>query len=233
LSARTLRISYITQVSVSVHGQNFQLIFAKGGPGGSGVEAVQGSGKLWSEQWGMNLVSFDPRSVGLSGPKVSCVGPVPGNEALARRQEDSIIVGDLAGEWEKNLKSNTECAINNKDTEMKYVGTSAVVQDMIHFAEHQAALRGADPETAHINYFGTSYGTLLGSTLVGMYPERVRRVLPPLTKDGSQTGLMTLRMASGCSRSFVSRPAPNGVVSPKAWDPSRKSNSVSTALFLG
>jgi pimeloyl-ACP methyl ester carboxylesterase len=108
---------------------------------------------------------------------VSCAGPSPGNDTLKRRQEDSIILGDTKGSWEESLKRNTKCAANNKDSEMKYVGTSAVVQDMMHFVELQAALRGQDPASAHINYFGTSYGTGVGQTLVALYPERVRRAL--------------------------------------------------------
>jgi pimeloyl-ACP methyl ester carboxylesterase len=86
-------------------------------------------------------------------------------------------LGDLKGKWEQNLKFNTECAEYNKNSEMKYIGTSAVVQDMMHFVELQAALRDKDPASAHINYFGTSYGTGVGQTLVALYPERVRRAL--------------------------------------------------------
>lgn len=125
----------------------------------------------------MNIVSFDPRSVGKSDPKVSCSSPPSGNETITRRQEDSIIVGDLKGMWDKKLKEQSACAALNKDTGMKYIGTSAVVQDLIYFIEQQALLKGEDPETAQINYFGTSYGTAIGQTLVAMYPQRLRRVL--------------------------------------------------------
>lgn len=48
---------------------------------------------------------------------------------------------------------------------------------MIHISELQAKLRGKDPKKTLINYYGVSYGTLLGQTLVAMYPDRLRRVL--------------------------------------------------------
>jgi len=48
---------------------------------------------------------------------------------------------------------------------------------MMHFVGLQAAAKGKDPETAQINYYGVSYGTGVGQTLVALYPDRLRRVL--------------------------------------------------------
>lgn len=79
--------------------------------------------------------------------------------------------------WDKALKENTACTKANQNTDAKYVGTSAVVQDMVHFTEVSAAMKGKDPSKALINYYGVSYGTLVGQTLVAMYPDRLRRVL--------------------------------------------------------
>lgn len=86
-------------------------------------------------------------------------------------------LGDLTKSWNETLTKNEACSAANEHTDAKYVGTSAVVQDMMHFVELQAAARGKDPKTAHINYYGVSYGTLVGQTLVAMYPDRLRRVL--------------------------------------------------------
>jgi pimeloyl-ACP methyl ester carboxylesterase len=48
---------------------------------------------------------------------------------------------------------------------------------MVHFTELQAAARGKDPKSVKINYYGVSYGTLLGQTLVALYPDRIQRIL--------------------------------------------------------
>lgn len=148
-----------------------------GGPGGSGVEAFTegGFGKQFAKQWkGYNPVSFDPRGVKHTKPSLACSYDSI-NATLSRRDLD--LLGDMRSIWDESLERNTACAQANQHNDAKYVGTSAVVQDMVHFTEVQAAMKGKDPSKALINYYGVSYGTLIGQTLVAMYPERVRRVL--------------------------------------------------------
>lgn len=128
---------------------------------------------MWAKRWGYNIVSFDPRGVKWTKPLLNCA---PSNEPSKRRREVRTL-GDLSEEWNTSLQSNTACSEFNADTDAKYAGTSAVVQDMMHFTELQAAARGKDPKTAQINYYGVSYGTLVGQTLVALYPDRLRRVL--------------------------------------------------------
>lgn len=151
------------------------LLFNPGGPGESGVGFVQTQASDYAKKWNMNIVSFDPRGVKLSGPAVSC-SPSNSTTKLKRRQ-DSTIVGDLKAAWDDQLESNSACSAANEGSNAKYVGTSAVVQDMMHFVELQATLRGQNPKTALINYYGVSYGTCVGQTLVNLYPDRLRRVL--------------------------------------------------------
>jgi pimeloyl-ACP methyl ester carboxylesterase len=149
-----------------------------GGPSEPGVNSLTSEtngasyGQEWSEKWGVNMVSFDPRGVGWTGPDVSCT-PANGTK-LERRDELQTAMEKAYGEM---LKTNRACSEANKDTDAKYIGTSAVVQDLMHFTELSAALKGKDPKTAGINYFGVSYGTVIGQTLAQMYPDRIRRVL--------------------------------------------------------
>ncbi|KAJ4297760.1 hypothetical protein N0V90_005655 [Kalmusia sp. IMI 367209] len=86
-------------------------------------------------------------------------------------------IGDLSKQWNESLAMAEACAAANKYTTAKYIGTSAVARDLIHFTELQAAAKGKDPKEALINYYGISYGTVLGQTLAAMYPNRLRRVL--------------------------------------------------------
>lgn len=55
----------------------------------------------------------------------------------------------------------------------------------MHFVQLQAVARGKNPQEAKINYWGISYGTILGQTLVAMYPNQIRRVL----LDGNAYGV--------------------------------------------
>jgi pimeloyl-ACP methyl ester carboxylesterase len=189
-SVRMLRTLCSTQVRQLNTFGNEAVLTVQGGPGEGGVDNVLGSmeknytggrGEKWSKMWGVNLVSFDPRSTGWSGPKVSCA---PANTTaqplLGRRATQEEYRQAFDGMASKNLACNEA----NKDTDAKYVGTSAVVQDMMHFVELEAAAKGKKPEEATINYYGISYGTVIGQTLAQMYPDRLRRVLLDANVNG-------------------------------------------------
>jgi pimeloyl-ACP methyl ester carboxylesterase len=147
-----------------------------GGPGVSGTELLMGWGPEFAKSWGYNPVSFDPRGVSWTGPQVSCSYDSD-NTTTLRRRSDLDALGDMTEIFNKQLQVNHACSVANEHTNAKYVGTSAVVQDMMHFTELQAAARGKDPKKALINFYGVSYGTLMGQTLVAMYPDRLGRVL--------------------------------------------------------
>lgn len=144
-----------------------------GGPGESGVEQLLELGPIFAKRWNFNPVSFDSRGVGFSGPKVACTNT---NSTSLRRRELNAL-GDLTEIWNEALELSIACAAAMKRTNARYVGTSAVVQDMMQFTELQATARGKIAKTALINYYGISYGTVIGQTLVAMYPDRVNRIL--------------------------------------------------------
>jgi pimeloyl-ACP methyl ester carboxylesterase len=146
-----------------------------GGPGESGTEFLLSSGPAMAKRWGYNPVSFDPRGVSWTKPKISC--SYDQNNSTLSRRDNLDALGDMTEIWNVSFAQNHACAVANEHTNAKYVGTSAVVQDLMYFTELQAAARGKDPKKALINYYGVSYGTLLGQTLVAMYPDRIRRIL--------------------------------------------------------
>lgn len=103
---------------------------------------------------------------------------------LTTRERDHYDGGSAAStpliEQYQSTKAHGEfCTANNQipRSKAKYVGTSAVVQDMMYYTELVAQSRGEDPEEAKIWYYGTSYGTVIGHTLAAMYPDRVGRIL--------------------------------------------------------
>ncbi|CAE6442757.1 unnamed protein product, partial [Rhizoctonia solani] len=61
------------------------------------------------------------------------------------------------------------CNAYNKGT-LKYVGTASTVRDMVALHDY---LEG----TKEINYWGFSYGTIIGNYFVNMFPDRVGRVV--------------------------------------------------------
>src|SRR5690348_2472398 len=120
-----------------------------GGPGESGVDNIQGWAPTWAKHWpGYNFVSFDPRGVYSTKPALSC-----GNSTDAELRRRDLFEQSLQKSWDENLKRNHDCSVFNKDSDAKYVGTLANVQDMMHFTELQAAARGKDPKKALINYY--------------------------------------------------------------------------------
>jgi pimeloyl-ACP methyl ester carboxylesterase len=130
-------------------------------------------GPIFAKRWNFNPVSFDPRGVGLSGPKVACT--TTNSTSLRRRELNAL--GDLTEVWNETLELSIACAAAMKRTNARYIGTSAVVQDMMHFTGLQATARNKNAKTALINYYGVSYGTVITQTLVTMYPGRVNRIL--------------------------------------------------------
>ncbi|EUC66848.1 alpha/beta fold hydrolase [Rhizoctonia solani AG-3 Rhs1AP] len=53
---------------------------------------------------------------------------------------------------------------------LKYMGTSTVTRDIEYMSK---VITGPDTP---INYYGGSYGSILGSYLINMFPERVSRI---------------------------------------------------------
>ncbi|KAG8931574.1 hypothetical protein FRC02_002502 [Tulasnella sp. 418] len=159
-----------------------------GGPGESGVEFLTRSADTLStlSHGAYDLVSWDPRGVKDSEPEINCFDKakdafefgqsfygLKGIEARGNftnqadidfliSQTDAITAGIDA--WyaicEENVGEN-----------LKYIGTTAVVRDMVAMAD---ALEGPDKP---VNYWGFSYGTTIGSYFVNMFPNRVGRVI--------------------------------------------------------
>ncbi|KAF2734834.1 alpha/beta-hydrolase [Polyplosphaeria fusca] len=156
------------------------ILFNPGGPGGSGVNAIlTGFDTQIMENFGgnYNIISFDPRGVNnsalvepltchnMSDPDNYGQMPSPGHSIPLRElYAHSVAIGNF-------------CTKVNAETHARYHGTLAVVQDMMHFHKLNTALKGGDPETEPIWYYGVSYGTVIGQTLAAYYPDRVGRVI--------------------------------------------------------
>nr|WP_171782223.1 alpha/beta hydrolase [Isoptericola halotolerans] len=144
------------------------LLVNPGGPGGSGIsylEAAAGSlGERVRESY--DVVGFDPRGV-RSSTEVACYDDAAKDEYLSEDADLSTDEGlEAAGEssaaWAEACAENTGELLGNVDTQ-----SAAKDMDML-----RAAL--GDDE---LHYLGFSYGTSLGATYAGLFPDRAGRLV--------------------------------------------------------
>lgn len=180
INAGTVNIAYVKYTSTNQSTQD--IIYNPGGPGGSGVNSVVEAGetilrKLSSQ---FNLIGFDPRGVGHSGPNLTC-SP---NKSKVRRghklSERTIPLEDFLG-----IKAGLEsCSRFNLHTNAKYAGTVANSQDIAHLLDLNQAQKGVHGKP-QLWYYGQSYGTVLGQTFAALYPDRVGRMILDGNIDGT------------------------------------------------
>ncbi|KAG8719676.1 hypothetical protein FRC08_002275 [Ceratobasidium sp. 394] len=151
------------------------------GPGGSGTAFVEEGGVHLSAimDGRYDIIGFDSRAVNLTGPWTACFdteakpllsglqlelagAPYPRSTLDIDRKIVKNINGLFAGH-------SAACVKNGNRKMLESSGTAFVVQDMERIVE---AL-GEDG----INYYGYSYGTILGATFAAMRPNLVKRMV--------------------------------------------------------
>ncbi|TFK84554.1 alpha/beta-hydrolase [Polyporus arcularius HHB13444] len=167
------------------------VLFNPGGPGGSGLAFLNDNKDLFLRLTGgvYDVLGWDPRGVG----NVTVPGDtfcfdnreeyealfngtveLTGIEEIGNFANDSDVQAllDQASALQQKYEEVGQRCLNSPNGKyLRYLGTAATVRDMVSIAD---ALDG--PETP-INYLGISYGTLIGSWFVNMFPERVGRVV--------------------------------------------------------
>ncbi|KAI0708631.1 TAP-like protein-domain-containing protein [Earliella scabrosa] len=158
-----------------------------GGPGGPGVGLAINAGSVLQQLTGneYDIIGFDPRGIGQTEPTTQCF---PSKEARAAFIANTVlgqgydVGGDLsdpqnrfhliAQQREAEALYKTQFAIcgQNMGDALRYMGTTTVARDIDFIASR---LDGPD---SLINFYGLSYGTVIGQYLVNMFPERVGRV---------------------------------------------------------
>ncbi|KAF2260807.1 hypothetical protein CC78DRAFT_609764 [Lojkania enalia] len=176
-SAGTTNVAFIKVSGAGGNGAGQNIYFNPGGPGGSGVQSALGG--LLDQVLsvfgpGYNIISFDPRGVNNSGPSpLTCWSDAEAKAAYSQPSPSS----DLKEFYAANVAYGEYCTKTNEETNVKYAGTLAVVQDIVHFHELDIVLNGGDPATTPIWYYGVSYGTVIGQTLAVTYPDRIGRMI--------------------------------------------------------
>lgn len=141
------------------------LLWNPGGPGQSGVELSSVSFLLPEQvRQSFDFITWDPRGIGVSTPAITgpgCEIPKPTRPATGTVDWAQVLKDRVP----QVRRMNARCFERNRSI-IENAGTLDNAYDI-------EAMRQALGEE-QINYWGLSYGTLLGSTYLQLFPERVR-----------------------------------------------------------
>jgi pimeloyl-ACP methyl ester carboxylesterase len=143
------------------------LLLNPGGPGGSGVQFIEGASFLASLAGSYNLISWDPRGIGQSDP-VECVSAPTLRSVIAADPAPST-PSQVAALVAESKQFVAACKANTPMSLLENVSTADTARDMDQL---RAALG-----LGQLNYLGFSYGTYLGELYAEMFPTHVRAMV--------------------------------------------------------
>lgn len=183
------------------------ILMNPGGPGESGTEFVLNSGNtfqgIFDGEKHYEILGFDPRGVGTSTPNGSCY-----TDEENRLHDISLflslpaIKSGNAGfnyQYQLGVAYGKLCAENNgPDSIFSHMSSAAVVRDMLEIVNRVDDLRvkemndtSQDDDSTtrplpRLQYYGASYGTVLGNMFLSMFPDRVERMILDGVVDGDE-----------------------------------------------
>ncbi|KAK7036366.1 Abhydrolase-4 domain-containing protein [Favolaschia claudopus] len=146
------------------------ILFNPGGPGGSGVDTILELGSLFRTILGpsFDLVGFDPRGIARSLPRASFfttqaeraqfppqISLNASQDAFGRTMANSMLEATLAG-------------ARDDHGSLRFINTEATARDMMKIVEAYGEEK--------LQYWGFSYGTVLGATFAAMFPDKIGRM---------------------------------------------------------
>ncbi|MEU5811135.1 alpha/beta hydrolase [Streptomyces sp. NPDC047718] len=142
-----------------------------GGPGGPGTVQVPQNYDSFPEELRerFDIVSWDPRGIGNS-TAVSCFDSTDAAEAWGRSKPAGFPVGQKERTTWIEAYEDLGRRCEQRDAELlRHVSTADTARDL-------DLLRQAVGEP-QLNYFGVSYGTILGATYANLFPDKVRAMV--------------------------------------------------------
>jgi pimeloyl-ACP methyl ester carboxylesterase len=149
------------------------LLINPGGPGGSGVDFAYSAARYFSPDIlaRFDIIGFDPRGVGRSAPVRCSASKVVSSPSLYPTNQ---------AEFDALVKYNRELRADCRQTSgsmVDHADTGSVIQDV-------DALRRTLGEKK-INYYGISYGTLIGQQYAERYGDKIRAMVIDSNMDHS------------------------------------------------
>ncbi len=142
------------------------LLINPGGPGASGIEYLGYAGFDASVTDVYDVVGFDPRGVASSTP-VDCLSDEDLDAFIASdpTPDDSAEVEEFRDIWAEY----TAGCVERSGPLLEHLSTVEVARDM----DVMRAVLGDD----ELTFFGASYGTYIGATYAGLFPDKVGRLV--------------------------------------------------------
>ena len=188
------------------------VVMNPGGPGVSGVTAALGIGPtlqaILDGDKHYELLSFDPRGVGVSTPRADCYAGDNFRRAADVLQHDQA-VAPLTASGGLGLRIRYASAegfgklceetVPGPDSIFAHMSTVSVAYDMLRIVEQVDRQRhnaSSAPKKPRLQYWGLSYGTILGQVFVSLFPDRVERMVLDgiLDLPNLVTGVSPLRL---------------------------------------
>ncbi|RVD87262.1 uncharacterized protein DFL_001504 [Arthrobotrys flagrans] len=172
-----------------------------GGPGGLGIGFIFNNGNEIANFTGpgWDIIGFDPRGMGYSKPNgalgwngvplvapnlqnATYIAPNQLGKRAIRADHYGLKIAPRPASWiesiyEAGAEFNELLQANgNADNQaVPYMTTPNVAFDMLQIAKADARLKGKSEDNVLVNYYGLSYGSVLGQTFTSLYPQHVGR----------------------------------------------------------
>ncbi|TFK65951.1 hypothetical protein BDN72DRAFT_173099 [Pluteus cervinus] len=147
------------------------VLFNPGGPGGSGVDFIRDSGDGFARVLGpqFDIVGFDPRGVGRSIPTGK---PFQTGAEMVLWKEQMNILDETEDRvpraWARaHIVGNL--VQQHAMSYLKHINTENTARDMLRITEAHGFSK--------LQYWGFSYGSILGSTFASILPDKIERLI--------------------------------------------------------
>ncbi|EHK44211.1 hypothetical protein TRIATDRAFT_36134 [Trichoderma atroviride IMI 206040] len=165
---KTFNLSVVRLRGNNTNGDSKNILYNPGGPGASAVGYLYEVGPQLISIVGedFNIITFDPRGINGSTPIGSCFATQDVRTAMYKVPLNDLVTdAPFYGSWAPNFAKS--CSQTSGE-HGKYINTPQVAADMNSILD---AIGQKD-----MWYWGQSYGTLLGQTYAGLFPNRTGRM---------------------------------------------------------